>query len=289
VYVYIGEKQSTGSEIEKAGLHGGNLYGIKVTGFALEDVASAAARTSGIPSGTRFGLHSFGDVRSLTGAQLQTASVSAGTTEFLRPEDGAWDTKNPNVYYFVTTDRFDNVKDGSGTQIARSRLHRLTFDDIRDPTMGGKIDQLIDGTGPGQMFDNITVDRDGNLILMEDPGNAQHGAKIWKFYPKTGNLVMIAKADPARFGGRNGSVAIPPTAPFTVDEESSGVIEVTSLFNHAGDDEHEDDDKRDERNGWMKQDYRYYLGVVQAHYSNANPELVEGGQLMLMGVPKNVR
>lgn len=294
VYVYIGEKQSSGSEIEKAGLHGGTLYGIKVTGFAVEDAAAAATRTAGIPSGTRFGLHAFGDVRNLSGAQLQTASVGAGVTEFLRPEDGAWDTRNPNVFYFVTTDRFDNVKDGSGTQIGRSRLHKLTFDDIRDPTLGGKIDLLIDGTGPAQMFDNITVDRDGNLILMEDPGNQQHAAKIWKYYPRTNQLVLLAQADPARFGGRNGATAIPPTAPFTVDEESSGIIEVTSLLRKKDNDEgrgrgHDDDDDGDDRHSWMKKGYRYYLGVVQAHYPNPDAELVEGGQLFLMGVPKNTR
>jgi hypothetical protein len=294
VYVYIGEKQSAGSEIEKAGLHGGILYGIKVAGFPLEDNAAAAARTAGIPSGTRFGLHALGDVRTRTGAQLQADSVAAGVTQFLRPEDGAWDTHNPNVFYFVTTDRFDQTKDGSGTTVARSRLHRLTFDDIRDPALGGKIDQLIDGTGPGQMFDNITVDRDGNLILMEDPGNQQHAAKIWKYYPRTNQLVLLAQADPARFGGRNGATAIPPTAPFTVDEESSGIIEVTSLFRKDDDDDRrhdrdDDDDDRDHRNTWMKKGYRYYLGVVQAHYPNPDVELVEGGQLFLMGVPKNAR
>ena len=33
--------------------------------------------------------------------------------EFLRPEDGAWDTQDPNRFYFVTTDRFNTVKTGS--------------------------------------------------------------------------------------------------------------------------------------------------------------------------------
>jgi hypothetical protein len=288
VYVYVGEKQSTGSEIEKAGLHGGLLYGIKVAGFALEDTAAAAARTAGIPSGTRFALAPLGDVRTRTGTQLQADSLAAGVTEFLRPEDGAWDTRNKNVFYFVTTDRFDQVKAGTGTTIARSRLHRLTFDDIGDPTLGGKIDQLINGTGPGQMFDNITVDRDGNLILMEDPGNQPHLAKIWKYYPRTNRLVLLATADPARFAT--------PTAPFTQDEESSGIIEVTSLFgkrdddegrDHDRDDDDDDDDRHhDARNGWMKRGYRYYLGVVQAHYPT-DVELVEGGQLFLMGVPKS--
>ncbi|MGZ8155618.1 MAG: alkaline phosphatase PhoX [Burkholderiales bacterium] len=282
VYVYIGQKQHTGSEIEKAGLHGGWLYGIKVNGIALED------RAAGIPPGTRFSLHNHGDVRTKSGAQLQAESSAAGVTEFLRPEDGAWDTRNPNVVYFVTTDRYDSVKDGSGgSQVGRSRLYRLTFDSIRDPEIGGRIDMMIDGTGSGQMFDNITVDADGNVLLQEDPGNQAYSAKIWKFYPQNRALVLLAKADPDRFGDRNGAAVKSATPPFTQDEESSGIIEVTQLFtrnNRDGDDR----ERNDGRNRLIKEHYRYYLGVVQAHYPE-DAELVEGGQLFLMGVPRNLR
>jgi hypothetical protein len=84
----------------------------------------------GINESARFELQDLGDVREMTGAQIKFESSKKLVTEFLRPEDGAWDTRNPNVFYFVTTDRYDSTKDGSGTQssqVARSRLHRLTF------------------------------------------------------------------------------------------------------------------------------------------------------------------
>jgi hypothetical protein len=84
----------------------------------------------GIASGARFAMRKFGDVRSMTGVQIQNASAANLVTEFLRPEDGAWNTRNSNVFYFVTTDRFDSKKDGGGTQVAPSRLPQLTFDDI---------------------------------------------------------------------------------------------------------------------------------------------------------------
>jgi hypothetical protein len=298
VYVYVGEKRAEGTEIQKAGLHGGALFGVKVDGFALEDVASAPTRGPGIPSGTRFSLHAFGDVSAMTGAQLQAASVANGVTEFLRPEDGAWNTRNPNVFYFVTTDRYDTTKDGSGgTTPARPRLHRLTFDDIRQPELGGRYDQLLDGTGPYQMFDNITVDADGNLMLQEDIGNQAQSGRIWKFYPRSGRLVEIARHDPARFGDRNGTVVPPPTPPFNSDEESSGVIEITHLLRspgRGGDWERfqpgeDQDDEFDAHLPWAKRGLRYYLGVTQAHYPAGDPELVEGGQLFLLAVPKNVR
>jgi hypothetical protein len=297
VYVYIGKKQDEGNEIEKAGLHGGNLYGVQVVGFPVEDMAMAPERGMGIASGARFMLHNFGDVRSKTGRQIQDESVANLVTEFLRPEDGAWDTQNPNVFYFVTTDRFDSKKDGSGIQVARPRLHRLTFDKIEKPEEGGRYDMLLDGTGDYQMLDNMTVDGDGNLILQEDPGNQARLARIWKFYPSSGALVEIAKHDPARFG-------VPPTPPpptpthLTIDEESSGVIEITHLLrkdsqtSERNRSEREDEDGFDEQIKWAKRGYRYYLCDTQAHPpagASTDPELVEGGQLYIIGVPGNVR
>ena len=48
VYIYAGDKKSSGATpVEQAGLTGGNLYGIKVTGYPAEIGAT------GIPSGTR--------------------------------------------------------------------------------------------------------------------------------------------------------------------------------------------------------------------------------------------
>jgi hypothetical protein len=288
VYVYIGKKQDTGNEIERAGLHGGSFYGVKLSGVALEFLASQPERGLPIADGTRFSLHNFGDVRSMSGAAIQTASEANMVTQFLRPEDGAWDTRNPNVFYFVTTDRFDSKKDGSGTQIARSRLHRLTFDDIKDPLLGGRYDVLLDGTEDHQMLDNMTVDGDGNLIIQEDPGEQPLLARIWKYYPRSDELVEIAKHDPARFSPpRDGDF-------LTIDEESSGVIEITDLLrknsksSNADRSDRHDEDEFDEQLKWAKRGYRYYLGDTQAHYP-LEGELVEGGQLWIIGVPKNVR
>ena len=170
----------------------------------------------------------------------------------------------------------------------------MTFDDIREPELGGRYDMLLDGTGPQQMLDNITVDGDGNLILQEDPGNQAYLARIWKFYPRSGALVEIATHDPARFGNRNGAIVTAPTPPFNSDEESSGVIEITHLLkkNQSSDWDRFDsreDEEFDERLKWVKRGYRYYLGVTQAHYpTTGEPELVEGGQLYIIAIPKSI-
>ena len=136
-----------------------------------------------ITSGTRFSL-----------------SATASTT-FSRPEDGAWDAFDPNVYYFVTTDRLDTLSDGVGTQVGQTRLWRLTFDDITNPALGGTIDLVIDGrTVDGKkvnMFDNITVNpTTGQIVLVEDVGGAAHNGKTWLYDPATDVLKMVAKHDP---------------------------------------------------------------------------------------------
>jgi len=246
VYMYIGTKQATGSTLDKAGLTNGSLYGIKA------DFRTEAANSTQALSGS-FTLAALQDATNRTGAELQAESVTAGITEWLRPEDGAWDTINPNRYYFATT----------ASQTTPSRLWALDFVDPTDPSKGGKYTALLDGTEGQVMFDNLTVSPDGTLILQEDPGNFAAAAKMWHYDPTTDKLTEIARFDSARFG----DTGIAATAPFTTDEESSGVIDVTDLFGSAT--------------------TKAFLLDAQAHYTftGANAtEVAEGGQLLLMTI-----
>ena len=255
--VYVGTKQANGTEVEKAGLMNGTLKHVLVTGNPVE-ITNTTTRVTGITSGTRFSL-----------------SATASTT-FSRPEDGAWDPLNPSCFYFVTTDRLDNVSDGLGAQVGRTRLWRLTFDDITNPDAGGRIDLLIDGrVVDGElvnMFDNLTVNgTTGHLLLQEDVGGAAHNGKIWDYDPATDVLKKVAKHDPSRFG----DLTTAPTAPYNNDEESSGIIDITPIM--AGSTRH----KGITNEAW-------YLTSDQAHYTSATPgstitpAQVEGGQLVLI-------
>lgn len=244
VYMYVGNKTNTGNDIERAGLTNGNLYGIRVPGVGLE------SRTTGIGSATRFETFSFGDVSATTGAALQTQSQAGSVTEFLRPEDGAWDPRpgQENNFYFVTTDRFD-----SSSQVGRSRLWRMTYDDITNPTAGGTITALLSGAEGQQMFDNLTIDSHGRILIQEDPGAQDYLARIWMYDIGTANFGPIAEYTSEFFA--------PGAAGFlTRDEESSGIIDAKDIL---GD-------------GW-------FLINSQAHYSIPG-ELVEGGQLLAMYV-----
>jgi hypothetical protein len=238
VYFYIGDKQSTGSAIDMAGLTHGSLFGVKVDGLVDE------ANGTTLADGTHFSLFNLGDVNDLTGAQIDGNSETAGITSFLRPEDGAWDTIDPDRFYFVTTNGIT----------APSRLWALDFDDSSHPELGGTITMLLDGTEGQKMMDNITVDRYGHVIIQEDVGNNVHLGKVWDYDPTLDQLTMIAQHDPSRFltGGSNF---------LTQDEESSGVIDVTDILGSAG--------------------QTAYLLDVQAHYPNGT-ELAEGGQLLVM-------
>jgi len=277
VYVYIGTKTNSGTDVDKAGLTNGALYGIKVTGFPLE--SRTAPTFGGIVKGgtvpfTMQIKNVNGNVASQTGAQLQADSVANGVTEFLRPEDGSWDTKNPNRFYFATTDRYDQVKDGAGAQVGRSRLWALEFTNIANPAAGGVIRLLIDGSetlanGGQNMMDNIGADMDGNVTIVEDVGGQQHNGKFARYNAATGVVTILAMHDTARNGD------LPPgptaTAPFSQDEEFSGDHDITDIMAGSA------------LNTGGSSD-RFYLFCDQSHYSLLSPQ-VEGGQIILMRAP----
>ena len=259
VYLYVGGKQNSGNPVEQAGLQYGKLYGVRVNnGGANYSDGLVKLETSAINGA--FELVDMSDiVESDNGALLQTKSTERDVTEFARPEDGHWDTKNPNVFYWVTTGRTG----------ATARLYKFTFDSIANPT-GGTVEMVLDsaslkGTDDqvARSFDNMVVDGNGDIIIQEDPGNSDYIAKVWKYNPVTKQAAQIFGSDRDRF--------LPGAANFlTQDEENSGVIDVTDIVASAN---------------WYESGRRYYLGNMQAHYSLPG-ELVQGGQLYLMASPR---
>jgi hypothetical protein len=238
VYIYVGEKRTSGNPVRRAGLSGGDLFGIKVAGHPTEAT---------ITGGERFSLHLMSDAAQDTGGVLQSESAANGVTQFRRVEDGQWDPTHRNDFYFVTTDFFGGI----------TRLWRLNFDDVRRPELGGEIEIVIDSpsTVPGEMFDNMTIDSRGRVLLQEDPGNNAYLAKIWVFDPDDGVLIEVAAANPAEFSATGNQ-----------DEESSGIIDVSHILGRGT-----------------------YLFDVQAHrppkYNDGTvAEHVEDGQLLAMKI-----
>jgi hypothetical protein len=106
------------------------------------------------------------------------------------------------------------------------------------------------------MLDNIVTDARGHVMLQEDPGGQDYLARIWQYDIASDTLTEVAHHDPARFAG---------PSRLTNDEESSGIVDAEKLLGK----------------GW-------YLVDVQAHFTNPDAELVEGGQLLALYVPKHI-
>ena len=104
------------------------------------------------------------------------------------------------------------------------------------------------------MLDNMTANERGQVISLEDTGNNAYVARVYQYDPRNGDLARIAEHDRARF-----EVGSPRF--ITQDEESSGVI--PAPFLGAG----------------------KYLIDVQNHKPSSDPELVEGGQLLVLQIP----
>lgn len=267
VYIYNGTKQSTGNEVQRAGLTNGKLFGIKVPGVPQNEVAK-----TNWDVGNEFGFQTV-DLSAHAGVAgsgtdtLEGDGQAAGVTNFQRPEDGSWDPSHPSDFYFVTTSNIG--PNSAGTLDGHTRLWRLRFNDPADPSQGGKITLLVSGpigtpdsgggtqsaSSPGpQMLDNITINSRGQVIMQEDVGNQAYRGGIWIYDTRSGSLTRVAVADPEVFT---------PGAPgfVTKDEESSGVIPAPFLGSDA------------------------YLLDEQVHADSDDPELVEGGQYMELHIP----
>jgi hypothetical protein len=207
VYFYMGTKQSTGNEIEKAGLTNGSLWSVAVSGMLTETSASIPA------AGTAFSMINLGNVENMTGGTLQTNSNNNGVTQFLRPEDGTWDPQHPEDFYFNTTNSFGSP----------SRTWRLRFSDPGNITRGGTITAVLDGTEGQQMLDNICIDNGGHLIHVEDVGGNAHLGRMFQYDIAADTLIQLAVHDATRF--LNGSANF-----LTQDEEATGQIDAQAIL-----------------------------------------------------------
>src|SRR5262249_23105771 len=150
IWMYVGQKQGSGTDVEKAGLTNGSAYVLAVNGLAAETRSFGLSSSVYTTSGT-FSWFNMGNLENVAAATQQTNGLAGGATKFLRAEDGAWDPRpgHQNDYYFVTTDQFNTITNPSNpptasAQDGRSRLWRLRYSDITNPTAGGSIDMMLD-------------------------------------------------------------------------------------------------------------------------------------------------
>ena len=244
--VYAGTKVKTGSPVERAGLTNGTLSVIDVPSF--KDARSSLAWGKG--NSRPFDLSS---VEWNQGGAKQNAEAQAKGVTLNRIEDGHFDPNNRNDYYFLTTEGGDKTPDPTEpTNASRDGggLWRLSFKNVDKPELGGTLTLLLDGTEAPYLNkpDNMTIDRDGNLLIQEDPGGNPHLARIVSYRISDGELAVLAQFDRALFHDPGF---------ITRDEESSGIIQLADGS---------------------------YLFDAQVHAPSGDPETVERGQLLTMTV-----
>ncbi|CAB4862486.1 MAG: DUF839 domain-containing protein [Actinobacteria bacterium] len=230
LFMYVGTKTTEGTFADKAGLTNGEVHVMSIPDIANDNAFRAT-----------YGKNKAVDVtfkKTIWDADMKTQQADhlAQGTEMSRVEDGEWDPTNPNVFYFVTT---ESNKDPGATKsnpatptVSRDGggFWRLTFVDGQKPELGAKLELLLDGSEDPYLSkpDNMTVTSDGIVLLQEDPGKNDHLARIVAFRPKDGKLAVVAQFNPNYFAPKGSNF-------MTTDEESSGIIDVTSMIAKPGD------------------------------------------------------
>ena len=257
LWVYVGRKTSSGNAFDKAGLTNGDDH---VVDLVNESVSSDADFRSTYGKGKEVEFDLADVPWDLSGATQNKIGVDEGLT-LNRIEDGAWDPRNPKDFYFVTTEGGEGANVPTG-QFGRDGggLWRLRFKSIERPELGGTLTLLLDGSEAPFLNkpDNMDIDRRGNLLIQEDPGGNVQLARIVAYDIDTGKRGVVAQFDPALFAPQTpgGTDAV-----FTIDEESSGIIDAHEVLG----------------GGW-------FLFDAQIHKTNPDPALVEYGQLLAMKV-----
>ena len=231
LYMYVGEKdRSAGATVlERNGLVGGTLYV-----FAAEDpphhsepnfqTGTIAGEWVAIPGATRS-----------TRRQLEAASDAAGAMIFARPEDGAFNPRNDDEYFFVTTG-------GAAGANELGRVYSLDLDP-RDPTKAGEADRRVQRrrrssrTAATSRSARTTSTSSGDYLMIQEDGTTESRAVMARQGPRRLDLALRARREvghrrrarrPASSSfdppGRDG-VAVGPGV-----WETSGIIDTSALF-----------------------------------------------------------
>lgn len=260
LYLYVGLKntQPGATALQRNGLVGGRLYVFRST---VAGKNSEQAFQDGAITGEWVAIPNAG---SMSEAQLEAASDAVGAMVFARPEDGAFNPRNRNNYFFVTTG-------GAAGANSLGRLYSMVLSPFNPAgpatlTVAYNADQVVAAGGDTALSpDNVGVSAD-HLVICEDgttESRAVMAAKgrdgsIWRF-DLTGNLgvdglsaARIVELDPP---GRDGTLVGPGVW------ETSGIIATPGLFGPGS-----------------------FLFDVQAHGPTAAPapNTVEDGQLLLL-------
>jgi hypothetical protein len=248
--------------LERNGLVGGTLYVFKSKDPAKN---SEGPFQSGAIQGEWVAI---ADADEMSQAELEAASDAVGAMTFARPEDGAFNPRNPAEYFFVTT---------GGSAVGENvlgRVYSLRLNE-RHPAGDASLKVLVNAdaviaAGGDAPISPDNIDASHQYLMVQEDGTSQSRAvmaakgrdgRIWRFELTGGRGIDASSATPVvelAPPGRDG-VAVGPGV-----WETSGIIDTATLFGHGS-----------------------WLFDVQAHPPTTAPvaNTVGDGQLLLL-VPK---
>jgi 2',3'-cyclic-nucleotide 2'-phosphodiesterase/3'-nucleotidase/5'-nucleotidase len=282
LYLYVGQKNTKRNAgfLDRNGLKEGSVYCWAADNGDLdpEDFNGFNESRSGtfvemtVQDPAMAGQPGYDSAGYLDGDTLRAQADDLGCFSFSRPEDLHNDPNDPTRAVFASTGRGGLFpSDNWGAVYVVS----VDFDSLTaELTILHDADDLPVPDQGVRSPDNLTWADDGFIYVQEDRSTSPSSlfgavngveASIWKISPTTGDYVRIAEIDR--------SVVLPADATdIGVDEvghwESSGILDVTDLFNTKG-------------GGTL------LVGTVQAHgirdgSIGDNPLLDEGGQLIFL-------
>lgn len=239
-WIYVGTKVPDSPDVlERYGLSNGKLYVMVVDGATSENQLSKGFTAS-------FSLVEV-DWTAPVGT-LKTQAAALGGLNCVRIEDGHYDPRNYNDFYFCTTGAL-----GSGND--NGKLYRVSFEDVANPTAGGTITAVLDGSEGWVSPDNFGINSAGEMLIQEDPTYDLVGrnSSMWLYDIDAATLDRVGEVDQAL------QQELEPGSPLG-DWETSGAIALDDTLGL----------------GW-------WLVNVQAHYNLPSP-LVQGGQLLAVRI-----
>jgi secreted PhoX family phosphatase len=257
LYMWVGEKDFSrnASPMRKNGLLDGKLYVfVSTTTEVNTEPAFFALGEGGTIQGEWVEITS---ADTLTDLQLEAASDAAQAFGFVRIEDGAFNPRDPDEFFFVTT--------GSGPDNPLGAVYRMRLDE-HDPAGETTIELVLNanavvaaGGDTALSPDNIGMDR--NTILINEDGTANsrplmaskgRSGSVWRLDKRTYETDQIADLFPP---ARDANFAIASGV-----WETTGVIPIEGFGPEA------------------------WLINVQAHAPTVAPapNTVEDGQLLML-------
>jgi hypothetical protein len=141
LHVYVGQKQDHGNAFDRAGLTNGDQFVVDLHNERVSTDAEFRS-TYGKDHPAPFDLGSAEEVDWDQAGADQNSDAAAKGLSLNRIEDGAFDPRHPEDFYFVTT---EGGKDTTATRDGGG-LWRLSYRNVEKPWKGGTLTLLLDGS-----------------------------------------------------------------------------------------------------------------------------------------------